>query len=190
MVPEQARVRRRSVVSACGRTPLLLDARTPWPRCAYFVHGMGRSAHRAEICVPRDGRGWQQRKCKEAHRRSVVLARRFAVERMSEAPVVTPLTPLGDFVTELGRMPERERVTTYLARLREHVRALRDAPSACCHSLRRAVAMLWEAPAGHAADAWNCVPAHAAQGFNIASGLLARLQAAAGLSPQVHACPA
>ena len=46
---------------------------------------------------------------------------RFAVEQMSEAPVVTPLTLLGDFVTELGRMPERERVTTFLARLRERV---------------------------------------------------------------------
>jgi hypothetical protein len=40
---------------------------------------------------------------------------------MSEAPVLAPLALLGDFVAELGRPPERERVTTYLARLRERV---------------------------------------------------------------------
>jgi hypothetical protein len=44
------------------------------------------------------------------------------VEDMSEAPVLTPLTPLGDFITTLGKAPDKDALTTYLARLRENVR--------------------------------------------------------------------
>ena len=57
---------------------------------------------------------------------------------MSEAPVKAPLTALGDFVGALGPPPERERITTYLARLRERVRKeplpayAGAAPSGCC----------------------------------------------------------
>lgn len=44
------------------------------------------------------------------------------VEDMSESPVLTPLTPLGDFIQNLGKPPDKKVLTTYLARLREHVR--------------------------------------------------------------------
>ena len=38
---------------------------------------------------------------------------------MSEAPLLTPLEPLGEFLTELGQMPSHSTVSTYLARLAE-----------------------------------------------------------------------
>ncbi len=151
-------MRPRNVVADCGRTPLHMGARTPWPRCAYSVRGLGRSAlspwqglplaahvRRAglltrprgrQACIVRalqaaavagDGRAvpedWSMRRSAHAPRRSSLFLTtvRFAVERMSEAPVLAPLALLGDFVAELGRPPERERVTTYLARLRERV---------------------------------------------------------------------
>ena len=44
---------------------------------------------------------------------------RYAVEDMSEAPVLQPLTPLHDFIEKLGRPPERDALTIYIARLRE-----------------------------------------------------------------------
>ena len=44
---------------------------------------------------------------------------RHAVEDMSEAPLLTPLEPLGSFVLELGRMPPHSTISTYLARLAE-----------------------------------------------------------------------
>lgn len=40
---------------------------------------------------------------------------------MSEAPLLTPLTLLGDFVTKVGKAPDKEALTTYFARLREQV---------------------------------------------------------------------
>ncbi len=40
---------------------------------------------------------------------------------MSEAPLLRPLTLLGDFVTKVGRAPDKEALTTYFARLREQV---------------------------------------------------------------------
>lgn len=42
---------------------------------------------------------------------------------MSEAPVITALTLLGDFVTEVGPKPPQDKLTTYVARLREQVRS-------------------------------------------------------------------
>ena len=44
---------------------------------------------------------------------------RHAVDDMSEAPLLTPLDPLGSFVSELGQMPSHSCVSTYLARLAE-----------------------------------------------------------------------
>ena len=41
---------------------------------------------------------------------------------MSEAPIITPLTLLGEFVTEVGPQPPQDKLTTYVARLREQVR--------------------------------------------------------------------
>ncbi len=41
---------------------------------------------------------------------------------MSDAPVITPLTPLGAFVTRVGRHPGQAALATYLARLREQAR--------------------------------------------------------------------
>ncbi len=58
------------------------------------------------------------------------------VEDMSEAPVLTPLTPLGDFIQKLGKAPDKEVLTTYLARLREHVSPLENWPGyleTVCH---------------------------------------------------------
>lgn len=46
---------------------------------------------------------------------------RHAVEEMSEAPVLQPLTPLHDFIEKLGRPPDRDALTIYIARLREMV---------------------------------------------------------------------
>lgn len=37
--------------------------------------------------------------------------------------MLLPLTPLGDFVTKVGKPPDKEALTTYFARLREHVRS-------------------------------------------------------------------
>ena len=47
---------------------------------------------------------------------------RHAVDVMSNAPLILPLTPLGDFVTRVGRRPRQEELVTYLARLREQAR--------------------------------------------------------------------
>jgi len=44
------------------------------------------------------------------------------VDVMSDAPVITPLTPLGAFVTRVGRHPGQAALATYLARLREQAR--------------------------------------------------------------------
>ena len=38
---------------------------------------------------------------------------------MSEAPLIKPLTPLGDFITRLGRPPSKAAMNTYFMRLRE-----------------------------------------------------------------------
>ena len=38
---------------------------------------------------------------------------------MSEAPLITPLTPLGEFITKLGRPAGKTALHTYLMRLRE-----------------------------------------------------------------------
>ena len=38
---------------------------------------------------------------------------------MSEAPLITPLVPLGDFITKLGRPAVKTALHTYLMRLRE-----------------------------------------------------------------------
>ncbi|KAK9917248.1 hypothetical protein WJX75_002338 [Coccomyxa subellipsoidea] len=44
---------------------------------------------------------------------------RYAADGVGEAPVLTPLTLLGDFITAVGKPPEKEALTTYFARLRE-----------------------------------------------------------------------
>ncbi len=54
--------------------------------------------------------------------------RRHAVDVMSDAPVITPLQPLGEFVRRVGRHPGQPALATYLARLRERVRR----PTPCC----------------------------------------------------------
>lgn len=41
---------------------------------------------------------------------------------MSEAPVITPLEPLGEFIHRVGRHPGPAALATYLARLRERAR--------------------------------------------------------------------
>ena len=38
---------------------------------------------------------------------------------MSEAPLITPLVPLGEFITKLGRPAGKSALHTYLMRLRE-----------------------------------------------------------------------
>ena len=47
---------------------------------------------------------------------------RHAVDNMSDAPLILPLTPLGEFVTRVGRRPRQDELVTYLARLREQAR--------------------------------------------------------------------
>ncbi|KDD76604.1 hypothetical protein H632_c164p0, partial [Helicosporidium sp. ATCC 50920] len=59
--------------------------RDSWPRCGWWVRGLGA----------------------------------FAVEDMSEAPVLVPYTPLGDFVDRVGRPPRQEEVDNYISRLQE-----------------------------------------------------------------------
>ncbi|KAL0049698.1 hypothetical protein WJX82_007869 [Trebouxia sp. C0006] len=44
---------------------------------------------------------------------------RHGVHSMSEAPLITPLTPLGEFITNLGRPAGKSALHTYLMRLRE-----------------------------------------------------------------------
>ncbi|DBA65791.1 TPA: hypothetical protein ACH3X2_002828 [Trebouxia sp. C0005] len=44
---------------------------------------------------------------------------RHGVHNMSEAPLITPLTPLGEFITKLGRPAGKTALHTYLMRLRE-----------------------------------------------------------------------
>ena len=44
---------------------------------------------------------------------------RHGVHSMSEAPLITPLTPLGEFITKLGRPAGKTALHTYLMRLRE-----------------------------------------------------------------------
>ena len=44
---------------------------------------------------------------------------RYGVHSMSEAPLIKPLTPLGDFITRLGRPPSKAAMNTYFMRLRE-----------------------------------------------------------------------
>ena len=38
---------------------------------------------------------------------------------MAESPMITPLVPLGEFITKLGRPPSKDSVNTYIMRLRE-----------------------------------------------------------------------
>ena len=40
---------------------------------------------------------------------------------MSEAPVLVPLTRLHEFIDKLGKPPDRDALTIYIARLREMV---------------------------------------------------------------------
>ncbi|CAL5222508.1 g4882 [Coccomyxa viridis] len=44
---------------------------------------------------------------------------RYAVEDMSEAPELQPLIPLHKFIEKLGRPPDKDALTIYIARLRE-----------------------------------------------------------------------
>ena len=48
---------------------------------------------------------------------------RHAVDNMSDAPLILPLTPLGEFVARVGRRPRQDELVTYLARLREQARS-------------------------------------------------------------------
>ena len=58
---------------------------------------------------------------------------RHAVVVMSDAPLILPLTLLGDFVPRLGRRPRQDELVTYLARLREQARPHGlEYPWACC----------------------------------------------------------
>ena len=45
---------------------------------------------------------------------------RFRVLHMSEAPVLTPLTKLSEFVAKVGEPPSQDSLQIYLQRLREH----------------------------------------------------------------------
>lgn len=56
------------------------------------------------------------------------MTRRHAVEHMSEAPVLHPLTPLHEFLEKLGRPPDRDALTIYIARLREMVSCAPQSP--------------------------------------------------------------
>ena len=38
----QIRTGTSTVAGTCGRGPLLVDDTTPWPRCCYYIKGMGR----------------------------------------------------------------------------------------------------------------------------------------------------
>ncbi len=49
---------------------------------------------------------------------------RYAVEDMSEAPELQPLIPLHKFIEKLGRPPDKDALTIYIARLREMASAL------------------------------------------------------------------
>ena len=42
IVTAQIRMRPSTVAGTCGHGPLLVDDTTPWPRCCYFIKGMGR----------------------------------------------------------------------------------------------------------------------------------------------------
>ncbi len=59
--------------------------RDSWPRCAWWVRGIGS----------------------------------FAVQGMSEAPVLVPFQPLGEFITQLGREPTEEEISVYINRFQE-----------------------------------------------------------------------
>ena len=48
---------------------------------------------------------------------------------MSEAPVLQPLIPLHDFIEKLGRPPDKDALTIYIARLREMASA--SVPELC-----------------------------------------------------------
>lgn len=74
----------RGNVSAGGRMQLPWDKQS-WPRCAWWVRGLGA----------------------------------FAVHGMSDAPVLTPFQPLGEFLEELGRPPTDEECASYVNRLQE-----------------------------------------------------------------------
>ena len=45
---------------------------------------------------------------------------RHAADGLSEAPVIRPLVPLGDFIQRVGLRPAPDALHTYLQRLREH----------------------------------------------------------------------
>ena len=45
---------------------------------------------------------------------------RFRVLHMSDAPVLTPLTKLSEFVAKVGEAPSQDSLQIYLQRLREH----------------------------------------------------------------------
>ena len=48
------------------------------------------------------------------------LACRHAAAAVSEAPVLQPLTPLGEFIKQVGQVPDKEALAVYLRRMREH----------------------------------------------------------------------
>ncbi|KAK9823530.1 hypothetical protein WJX72_003470 [[Myrmecia] bisecta] len=89
-----------------GKAPPAPPARPEdrWPRCAWFVKGLGRHA-----------------------------------AKVSDTPVITPLTPLGTFITKVGKPPNNDALHTYLHRLQEHgfnVEATIKKAALCGASLR------------------------------------------------------
>ena len=65
---------------------------------------------------------------------------------MSEAPVITPLNLLGEFVTEVGPKPPQDKLTTYFARLREQVSWLLGTfciPRTWCRAVGYVVRLRW-----------------------------------------------
>ena len=75
----------RGTISSSGRKTQLPWDKQSWPRCAWWVRGIGA----------------------------------FAVHGMSDAPVLTPFQPLGEFIGDLGRLPTDEECAIYVNRFRE-----------------------------------------------------------------------
>jgi hypothetical protein len=105
-----------------------------WPRVAWFVRGSGRCAGFesgqtrqpvsvrpcVHVCVRACVRDLQALNAQGLQTLNAQgLSVRHAVGRLSEAPVLTPLTLLGDFVRRVGRPPTSTQLATYLQRLRE-----------------------------------------------------------------------
>ena len=72
---------------------------------------------------------------------------RFRVLHMSEAPVLTPLTKLSEFVAKVGEPPSQDSLQIYLHRLREHgfdvSPTLRKALQ-CGLKIQKEVGSMWE----------------------------------------------